>query len=558
MSRSSDQALSANLALDASALSEAVLDLFHHRLERMEGEWIARLLDAAQQGHTALPAEDQQAETRPDVSEVDAPNPTPSSESTLVCRAGEYWQLRRYFLLEQVIARQLLKRAHVATRDGLPSLPTWLTALLPQSMSADAPQLRAIVKALDAGISIIHGGPGTGKTTTVFWLLAAMLHEQPELRVALAAPTGKAANRMLDALRTKLSALPASVQARFPRKAFTVHRLLGFNPAQLKVRHSESQPLALDLLVLDEASMLDVELFEKLLSALPANARLVILGDPEQLSAVSAGSVLPHLVQALENSAATTSKLADLSTRLSIAHRFAGSSLNDFAQAMRSTEPGLFVEQLKRGEWPDVQLIEPQAIRMQRLMRERVLWLKQLRDAGSPEQAWSLLIRKQLLTALRHGPDGIEQLNRWADRQLAEGEPLASYHGRPVLLRHNLPDLGLYNGDQGIFWRTPGTEAAVHFVLGEKSIRIARDELPTLDGAFSLTVHQAQGSEFDEVTLWLPPAGAPILSRQWLYTAATRAKSKLLICADQTVLIQALERHEQRYSALGWHLERQS
>jgi exodeoxyribonuclease V alpha subunit len=540
---------------------------------------------------------------------------------------GQRLYLRRYWLLEQQLLA-FLQQSWTGEGQSIPEpaqLKPYLEQLFPSkpglsiaSQQTDWQKL-ACALALRNRFSIITGGPGTGKTTTVVKLLAllqalALAEGRPPLRIRLAAPTGKAAARLQESIADKLSQLhlagladAEAIRDAIPTQALTLHRLLGSQSHKPGFRHNADNPLWLDVLVIDEASMVDLELLVASLQALPQGARLVLLGDKDQLASVEAGAVLgelcaradaghyrPEVAQWL--SQATGQKIpAELMdaqgqpldqciTQLRQSHRFAAhSGIARLARAVHGADTGQ-VKQLLMEATADIQFLQPED-RQDAALASLVLggglrtYLSQLhRDQPGPTasdldyNAWARdllqgLARFQLLAAVRAGPWGVEGLNAWVEGLLAKAgliEPKAAwYAGRPVMVTQNNYALGLMNGDIGIslyrhekggqrlrvaFPASDGS-GAIHWVLPS--------HLSAVETVYAMTVHKSQGSEFDHAVLILPPSDSPVLNRELLYTAITRARRKLslVLPAGANSLERALARRVQRASGIAAKLQ---
>lgn len=435
----------------------------------------------------------------------------------------------------------------------------------PASPPAEDAQAQAAQRVLQQRLLLIAGGPGTGKTTTVARLLGALLRAEPGCRVALAAPTGKAAARMAEALQQRAAELPPALRAAMPGSASTVHRLLGATGTPGEFAHHAGHPLALDCLVVDEASMLDLALARRLLDALPPAARLVLLGDPDQLAAVEGGAVFADLCT--PGVADTPSALLPGALlRLTRNHRFAADApIGLLAAAVRQGQadtalallrpPALAWHPPEQAAALALQLFEP--------------WWALLRRQPTPAEALAAFAQARVLCAVREGPQGVHALNavlEQAARTQAGAAPGSLwYPGRPVLVLRNEPALGLFNGDIGIALPGPGAAGSelqvwlpdTQAASGCRAVAPAR--LPAHDSAFAMTVHKSQGSEFDRVLLVLPqrmaaqaPEGSSAgpLTRELLYTAVTRARQQVLLAASEVALRAAINTPTRRDSGL--------
>ena len=522
--------------------------------------------------------------------------------STPLVLDGERLYLRRYWRFERAVVAAV--QARLSAEPALPAdqLRPVLDRLFPDGEGVNWQKLACALAARSA-FSIITGGPGTGKTTTVVRLLAllqAVALQQDAarpLRIRLAAPTGKAAARLNASIAAARAALPLSeaVREAIPATVVTLHRLLGSRPDSRAFRHDADHPLPLDVLVIDEASMVDLEMMAAVLAALPPSARLVLLGDRDQLDSVEAGAVLgvlaarargahyrPATAEWLHSACGQTlpaecvdehgSRLDQSVAMLRVSHRFeAASGIGRLAEAVNAGEPQQVAE-LLASEPADIEL-HAGAVAAARL-RQLVLtacrpWLESVQarpqDGADSEEfdAWAQRVlaehaRFQLLCAVRQGDWGVEGLNRRMARWLGEAGLIESgaewVAGRPVLVTHNDYGLGLMNGDVGV--TLPGPDGLrVVFATGDGSGRVRwvlPSRLRAVETVFAMTVHKSQGSEFGHVALVLPETLSPILTRELLYTGITRARSRLALFnpGGAQVLQTAVRRRVLRASGL--------
>ena len=539
---------------------------------------------------------------------------TCGADSPLVLEASRLY-LRRNWLAEHRI------RASIAARlsQPCPVPETLAQALNSLFVSPQTPetgfvdwQKVACAVAARSRFTIITGGPGTGKTTTVVRLLA-LLQSQSEkpLRMALAAPTGKAAARLGESIAQALQHLPQAMRRHIPDQAQTLHKLLQVRAA---VHASAAPELALDLVVVDEASMIDLELMARLLAAVPPTASLILLGDKDQLASVEAGAVMGQLCEGAQVGAyqpdtvqwlasvtgqdvsawgGQGSALAQQTVMLRYSHRFASDSvIGQWASAVNAGDRATVAElwqnapmwqaeqtasvtrltstqhantglaALVRSGWQDW------LAALQALLQGQTPWHSTGHASGGPamdalacSDAQALVLlqalgRFQVLCALREGPWGVSALNEAIARALgfaADGW----YAGRPVMVTRNDYNLRLMNGDVGLCLPTArGLRVAFVDTSGGKAVRGVRWVLPSrldaVDTVFAMTVHKSQGSEFDEVVLVMPDRIAPVLTRELLYTGITRAKTKLTLVVPQAgVLRQAVAQKILRSGGLG-------
>lgn len=492
---------------------------------------------------------------------------------------GERLYLARYQAYEQQLAAQLLARAADRPEVDEKVLSESLARLFAFNQQQPDWQRLAAAQAVRRRLAVISGGPGTGKTTTVVRLLAALL-EQPggdRLAIGLAAPTGKAAARMAEAIRNAKADLPLAdeLKALLPEEARTLHRLLGSRGDSPAVRHDAARPLALDVLVVDEASMVDLALMAKLVAALPPQARLILLGDKDQLAAVEAGAVFAELCEGRGFDAAAAaelqritgqsvpvetprSALGDAVLLLTHSHRFAGDSgIGELARRINGGDAAGTLNLLREGRADLVWQAEPsQPALLERLEQGYRPYLQAARK-GDPAEAFAAFNAFRALTAQREGPWGVSGINEALEARIKRRYSLAErerwYPGRAVMVRQNDYALGLFNGDIGLC--LAGEYGLRVCFEGEDGFRaFAPARLPSHDSAFAMTVHKSQGSEFSEVLLALPESPSPLLTRALFYTGITRAKHKVEIWGLPARLAEAVNGKAERAAGLAERL----
>ena len=406
--------------------------------------------------------------------------------------------------------------------------------------------------------SIITGGPGTGKTTMVARMLTEMVAREPELRVALAAPTGKAAARVSETMRQRLGTLATddATRARVPAVAQTLHRLLGYRPWNDRFERNQDNPLGEDLVIVDEASMVDVLMMDALLRALKPGARLILVGDHNQLASVDAGDVLGALCRAA-HAAGPGAPLYECVTWLTKSWRFGEHpAIGALANAILAGDPEAVMKVCVNGSQSDVQL-NPPPPDTDTLLAPLRSHLEECLGAESPGALLGALERFRVLAPEREGRLGVEGINTAIERWLARrGHPVHErwYHGRPVLVTANDYSTGIFNGDLGVVWRE-GDSVMVHFPAeGGGTRAVAPAKLPLVATAWAMTVHKSQGSEFDEVLVVLPEHESRVLGRELLYTAVTRARQAVTIFASEAAISQAVARPAERTSGLAARL----
>ncbi|OBI80494.1 exodeoxyribonuclease V subunit alpha [Mycobacterium asiaticum] len=459
--------------------------------------------------------------------------------------------LDRYWLEEQQVAADLL--ALLSARA--PDVSLDVARLFPEGYEE---QRAAAAIALRQSLTVLTGGPGTGKTTTVARLLA-LFAEQAErdgrsrLRIALAAPTGKAAARLHEAVQLELEELDLVDRQRVSGlRATTLHRLLGSRPDNSsRFRHHRGNRLPHDVIVVDETSMVSLTMMARLLESVRSDTRLLLVGDPDQLSSVEAGAVLADLVDGL--GAHDNAQVAALLT----SHRF-GRSIGDLASAIRDGAADAVLELLRAGdehiEWLDT---EDPTEQLRNVLVPHALALRRAAVLGDATAALATLDEHRLLCAHRRGRYGVEYWNRQVERWLAEatGEPIWSawYAGRPVLVTTNDYGLGVYNGDTGVTIVAGESLRAV--VAGaDELLNFATSRLSDVETMHAMTIHKSQGSQADEVTVLMPTEDSRLLSRELFYTAVTRAKKKVRVIGSEAGVRAAIERRAVRASGLAQRL----
>lgn len=506
--------------------------------------------------------------------------------------------LHRYWHYETGLAGMLKQRAGQTGYAYSPDqLKQTLDPLFPDDDEGTREQKNACLTALTRRFSVITGGPGTGKTYTVLRLMALLLIlESRDLRMVLAAPTGKAAARVKESITRDIEQLPIEdpVRRQIPDQAHTLHRLLGTIPKSARYRHNSEHTLPYDVVILDEASMVDLALMHKLVDALPPHARLVLIGDKDQLASVEAGAVLgdicsherpnrigPQLAGLRKAAGLAENAGADLDTdgtlqeavaELTVSRRFRRQQgIGLLAGAVNRGEAGRAAELLDDAQYGDLQWLKTgRRSQWQELIEGMIRHFQQLPELDNrPEQAFTLLHGRQLLCGHRRGPFGSEQINRQMEARLRpESGRFARaewYPGRPVIVTRNDYQLNLYNGEVGItlwdpqrehlyvWFEKPGAEAGTGEIPGFK--RYNPGQLSHCEPAYALSVHKAQGSEFDEVVLVLPNQLSPVLTQELIYTALTRARRSLTLWGRPDGLQSAITRKVQRSSGLAGRLQ---
>ncbi|WP_404358243.1 exodeoxyribonuclease V subunit alpha [Methylotuvimicrobium sp. KM1] len=456
--------------------------------------------------------------------------------------------LQRYWAYEKNLVNRIgaMTRVNVSPVDA----EALLDRYFPFAIAEIDWQREAAKTALNRTFCIITGGPGTGKTTTIVKILALLqeLAQRP-LFIALAAPTGKAAMRLQESIGNSKSALPCSeaVKQSLPESVTTLHRLLGSRPPSPYFRHNAEKPLPFDLVVVDEASMVDLALMSKLVDALKPSARLILLGDKDQLASVESGAVLADL----------TAALPDHTVELKKAHRF-DVTIKNLAEAVNLQHPEAAWSALQAAN-ENIGLLNQDAIAY--IAGHRLDYLRAIENSNDIEQIFNVFKRFQVLCANRAGKYSVADINSQVERRLASTghiNPIGTwYHGRPVMITQNDASLQLYNGDIGLCLKDAeqNGKLMVFFQSPDGSIKKCLPaRLPHCETVYAMTIHKSQGSEFDEILIALPDKHNPVLTKELLYTAITRARKSVKILSDQKVFNETVLRKIERFGGLAQKL----
>ena len=485
----------------------------------------------------------------------------------------------RHYRAEQRIAAFLterLERALEIQPDALKKTLAHLELLPDHGDQKETDwQLAAVVAGASRALTVLCGGPGTGKTTTVAKLLSVLLHDHPGLRIAIAAPTGKAAARLGEALQERAAATPELAEPLTQLEPSTLHRLLGYLPLDDAFRYGRHKPLPYDLVVIDEVSMVDAAMFAVLCEALPEKARLVLVGDKDQLAAVAAGQVLGDLCQAARPELGLGDSLAQLVTQATgmqvqaqpnaapIAnatvalwknHRFhAQPGIGSFAQALMRRQPDEALAAFS-SDHADLTLAEDTESALQAI-EPHLLQLMTAALSGDPDRALATIVHARILTAQRLGPCGALAYNKLVeDRLLQLGYRTDDvyYPGRPILITQNDQNNRIWNGDLGVCGRNDNGAPVVWLRDTNGNARALNPRrLPAHETAWAMTVHKAQGSEFDHILLVLPDRDGPLNHASLIYTGVTRARSQAVVYADRKLLAAGLRNWTERRSGLA-------
>ncbi|MEG0010279.1 MAG: exodeoxyribonuclease V subunit alpha, partial [Aeromonas sp.] len=460
----------------------------------------------------------------------------------------------------------LLARAQAASELSA------LDMLVPEALCCNGQKLAAATAAARP-FAVISGGPGTGKTTTVAKLLAILvetgLQQGKAPAIRLVAPTGKAAARLTESIGSALQALDLApeVVTAIPTEAGTLHRLLGVIPSRSQFRHHKGNPLHLDLLVVDEASMVDLPMMARLLDALPKSARLILLGDKDQLASVEAGAVLGDICSFISQGislgqadwlsrqtgyrlqgSSTGAPVRDSLCLLAKSWRFdKHSGIGQLARACNDGDVAALEAVWGQG-FNDISLHPWVGDAYEGLIALGVegygAYLKAAREGQDPAAVFEAFNGFQILCALRDGPFGVEGLNQRLELALSRVGLVQRdgdwYAGRPVMVVRNDHGIGLYNGDMGLCLPDDTGRLKVWFEQPDGSLRsLLPSRLPPHETVYAMTIHKSQGSEFAHTVLVLPDGPSPLLTRELVYTGITRAKARLALYGDRALLAQA-------------------
>lgn len=446
----------------------------------------------------------------------------------------------RYWFYETRLAaqlKQLLKRNY-----QIHNLESALDQHFKPSENSEIDWQREAAKmALTHALAIVTGGPGTGKTTTVVKILALLqeLSLQP-LHIALAAPTGKAAIRLQESIGASIKTLSSTdaIKLHIPEEVKTLHRLLGARPPSPYFQHNGDKPLPYDVVVVDEASMVDLALMSKLVDALKTGARLILLGDKDQLASVESGAVLADL----------TASLTEHTVELQKSHRFQG-DIKDLAVAVNQQQGKTAWDLLEKGG-DKIGLLQDDLIAY--IAKKQQPFLALIKQEADFKQVFAAFSEFQVLCSNRQGTNGISDINYRVEKQLSLSGHW--YNGRPVMMTQNNAPMQLYNGDIGICMpdKDQNNRLMVFFLRPDGSVKkVLPTRLPPCETVFAMTIHKSQGSEFNEVLIALPDKMNPVLTKELIYTAITRAKQSVKVVANADIFANAIKQKIQRYGGLA-------
>lgn len=505
----------------------------------------------------------------------------------LIIDLDDYLYLHRYWDMEMRLAAQLQQRSMPQEETvSLSALKAGLARYFPMQNEETDWQAVAATIAVLKPFCVISGGPGTGKTRTVARLIALLLEQSGSpLRIALSAPTGKAAARLTESIkqaRASLLSIAPDVAQQIPVEAMTLHRLLGVFPGRSRPRYHDTHPLPYDVVLVDEASMVDLPMMARLVTALAPTTRLILIGDKDQLASVEAGAVLgdlchghqlgaevhysPETASALQQlgfaaEAQRGSPLRDAVALLRKSYRFtADSGVGSLAYAVNKGDVRQAIDVLDNPHVADVVRYNGNPTGLMQTFAEEVArhYQPYLR-ASDPTEALQCFNAFRVLGAVRQGDWGIEGMNHSIEQVLRRRGGLfpssTHYPMRPIMVTTNDYRLQLFNGDIGVEWQDDRGGIEAWFQMPDGTMRsFPSARLPAHETAWAMTIHKSQGSEFDRVLIVLPEYQREMLTRELIYTGITRAKQSVAIMAKEPSLKRAIEQRVQRASGLALRL----
>jgi exodeoxyribonuclease V alpha subunit len=522
---------------------------------------------------------------------------TPGKYAPLILDDRSRLYLYRYWDYQEKLARSIRKYVHddeedmdmARVKEGLERVFGASFTMGPPGQGEDIDwQKVAAFTSLTKRFCVISGGPGTGKTTTIVRILALILEQtrSSNLRIALSAPTGKAAAKLQEAIKRGKKKLncPDRIKEAIPEQASTLHRLLGSIPGSPYFRHHAKNLLPVDVVVVDEASMVDLALMSKLTQALPPEARLILLGDKDQLASVEAGAVLGdichrgyvhsfsrpfrnHLKKVTgyeipsQPNGRGSSGMEDSIVQLQKSFRFSGESgIRMVSEAVNLGDADRAMALLMGGQYSDIKWRDlPRPAGLPHILNDTIIrgFRDYLEGRDTPE-IFQRFGGFRILCAIREGPYGVMAVNTLVEQVLKKEKLIETdrrwYAGRPFLITRNDYHLRLFNGDVGIILPDPqaDNELRAFFLAADGAVRKFHPlRLPEHETVYAMTVHKSQGSEFDRVFLLLPERDVPILTRELIYTGITRAREHVKIWGTEAVLRAAVSRRIERRSGLG-------
>lgn len=469
---------------------------------------------------------------------------------------------------------------NVAQNHGLsPATIELLHQLFPKEGELNKQKLAA-VNALLSPVSIISGGPGTGKTTTVIKILLLLLSEHPNLHISLTAPTGKAAARLTESIEKQKNSLTQSHPAlaylldKIPNQSTTLHRLLSLNPRNVEPKYHSYHPLPTDLIIVDEASMIDLYIFDRLIKALPQHVRVIILGDKDQLASVEAGAIMGEICQEIGYDAARLELLASILdeslttefkpqnvplnnvTLLTKSHRFsADSGIGQLAKIVNAQNYSAFAKTIAK--FPaELSFINSREDHWQQCIKESLTdYIALCAVEKSPIALFKALNTVRILCATNVSEFGTHAINEFISLELfQQNNNHQLYHGQAIMILQNDYVNNVFNGDVGIIIED-NDRISAYFENENGELRsIPVQLLPHYETSFAMTIHKSQGSEFDQVVVVLPDFSSQILTKELLYTGITRAKKRLTLIGSPYHIKHTIENKTERFSGIGKQL----
>ncbi|WDN90296.1 exodeoxyribonuclease V alpha subunit [Desulfosarcina sp. BuS5] len=490
-----------------------------------------------------------------------------------------YWEYEKK-LADSIRSRVLPQSCNkICDRINFDFLNKTLAWLFPGQEQAGDRQRAALINVVFNNFTVITGGPGTGKTTVITKIIAILLAlaKGGRFKILMAAPTGKAAARLSESITAFKEQIdyPDSIRHirdAIPTETFTIHRMLGTIPNSPYFRHNSDNPLLADLVIIDEASMVDLALMSKLVQAVPDKARLVLVGDKDQLASVESGSVLGDISSHGDTGA---SPIRNAIIDLKKNYRFSeNSGIGKLSRCVKNGDAAGALAALKKGEgviWKKINQAPAQGpydiLELHDNLKESVVkGFSGFLETDDPDEAIAKLKAFKILSPVKQGPFGVFFLNRIAEQILFDEGLIKPnnrssdpwYPGRPVLITRNDYNLQLFNGDIGIIMPAYGSKTDRLYAFFSDHSGGARRFLPWIlpehETVFAMTVHKSQGSEFDDVLMILPEKDTPVLTRELIYTGITRARQSLTILGTEAVLKAAISRRIERASGLRDYL----
>lgn len=492
---------------------------------------------------------------------------------------------QKYYSFENSLAEYIKGLAGNKTLpEDISNVKETFALLFPETSDGTDWQSAAAYSALSGGLTVISGGPGTGKTSTVVKILALLaesaIRSRREILISLAAPTGKAAARLREAVNIAIESLPAGddVKKLIPSETFTIHRLLGSIKDSHEFRHNSDNPLSHDVVVVDECSMGDMALMCRLVSAVKPGAQLILLGDKDQLSSVEGGAVFGDICGGIEgvytksfidngskvfginipspaSGAADAAVMNDALIVLKKSYRFSGrSGIGILADLIKKGDAQGAIDILNDETYPDVKFAKGNSRKeISNVYSDAASSVISGMNCSVEEKISALISRFSILTATRKGELGAEGMNSMAEGilfQLGVINPAEKfYHGRPVMISRNDYSLSLFNGDIGITSNKGTAEVVFPGSEGEpRTVHPSR--LPEHETAFAMTIHKSQGSEFDNVLVVMPDRWNMVMTRELLYTAVTRARKGVVVAAAEDIVKEMILTPTRRMSGL--------